>query len=404
MAGVGTCYYKASIGTEAPVSSGGTYAVAYQLSPAPKIACPAYNNAVYTDSTGQQYSISCGYDSSGASGTSNQGLNMTDCMLQCDAKGAACQGFSYKYSGTSNTGSGGNGLCYFKSSVGNLIGGGSTTVNIAAKTSLAGSTPPSSVASNAAATTTAGSGAATTSSCPAPTTSPSCPAFNNTMFTDGCGLNYTIYCGYDTSPGQAGSASSSTFSGCFPLCDAYPGCKAFTYSGNTCYFKTSYNSKTANSNVNAAVLYVPPNVNYNVPATSGSNSNTSSGCGSPLPARVVAGGSSTTFNFLSPDGNTRTYAIRVPALYNISRAAPLIFSFHGRGDTAANQEALSGFSNDQWNPYGIAVYPSGVNVSPLTQILLHTGKLILPTGPISKRSSRRRLRRGRHRFRQGSYC
>ncbi|KAF2224226.1 hypothetical protein BDZ85DRAFT_177875, partial [Elsinoe ampelina] len=94
------------------------------------------------------------------------------------------------------------------------------------------------------------------------------------------------------------------------------------------------------------------------------------GCGQALPSGQTAGGATTAVNY-TYGGVVRSYTIRIPATYDVARAAPLIFSFHGRGDTAGNSEGQTGFSNAQWNPYGIVAYVNGQNVSTLKTIHKH---------------------------------
>ncbi|EPE24177.1 alpha/beta-Hydrolase [Glarea lozoyensis ATCC 20868] len=87
----------------------------------------------------------------------------------------------------------------------------------------------------------------------------------------------------------------------------------------------------------------------------------SPGCGKPLPkAQQPAGGASHKVQFKQTNGTPRTYLIHIPKGYSSDKPAPLIFSFHGRGKTASSQEELSQFSNEKWNPDGIAVYPQGI--------------------------------------------
>jgi poly(3-hydroxybutyrate) depolymerase len=89
----------------------------------------------------------------------------------------------------------------------------------------------------------------------------------------------------------------------------------------------------------------------------------SSGCGKPLPkAQQPAGGASHRVHLNQTNGTPRTYLIHIPTSYSSDKPAPLIFSFHGRGKNASSQEELSQFSNEAWNPDGIAVYPQGIAV------------------------------------------
>ena len=90
----------------------------------------------------------------------------------------------------------------------------------------------------------------------------------------------------------------------------------------------------------------------------------SCGCGKPLPAaQSPPGGVSHQTHFAQSDGTARTYLIHVPSNYDVNKAVPLIFSFHGRTKNSSEQEVLSQFSNEEWNPDGIAVYPQGIDVS-----------------------------------------
>ncbi|KAI7222693.1 putative ferulic acid esterase [Hortaea werneckii] len=116
----------------------------------------------------------------------------------------------------------------------------------------------------------------------------------------------------------------------------------------------------ANSGLGVLAMNVPPNPAYPVPVLA-PGTNTSSGCGTPLPNGVTPDGASTTFTLAGPDGFTREYAIHIPKYYDTNRASPLIMAFPGNGDTAANIEPQTRMSNSELNPYGIAVYVTGVN-------------------------------------------
>lgn len=194
----------------------------------------------------------------------------------------------------------------------------------------------------------------------AQTTTPECPTYNNTQFHDDNGITYTIYCGFDTSPGSFGSTTASSFSACIDLCDNTANCKVVSYVGTACYFKSNFYNTISSPSVDSAVFYVPP---PQYPAPVANYVNASSGCGTALPVGQVAGASaSTNVTVTAPDGTIRDYLIHIPATYNISKAAPLIISFHGRSSTPAAHEAESGWSTSIWNPYSIVIYPAGVNV------------------------------------------
>jgi poly(3-hydroxybutyrate) depolymerase len=89
----------------------------------------------------------------------------------------------------------------------------------------------------------------------------------------------------------------------------------------------------------------------------------SAGCGKDLPAaQTPPGGASHQTEFTQSDGTARTYLIHIPSNYDKNTPTPLILSFHGRGKNSSEQEGLSQFSNEDWNPNGIAVYPQGIKV------------------------------------------
>ncbi|RDL31362.1 putative poly(3-hydroxybutyrate) depolymerase [Venustampulla echinocandica] len=85
------------------------------------------------------------------------------------------------------------------------------------------------------------------------------------------------------------------------------------------------------------------------------------GCGKDLPpSQQPPGGPSHKTDFNQTDGTARIYRIHIPSNYTKDTPVPLIFSFHGHGDTAKHQEDLSQFSNESFNPNAIAVYPQGL--------------------------------------------
>lgn len=83
-----------------------------------------------------------------------------------------------------------------------------------------------------------------------------------------------------------------------------------------------------------------------------------SGCGKEIPDEFPSPGSSKT---LSLPGSDRTYRIHIPTEYNIHTKAPVYFSFCGASRDGDEQEGLSQFSNPNYNPDGIAVYPNTEN-------------------------------------------
>lgn len=91
----------------------------------------------------------------------------------------------------------------------------------------------------------------------------------------------------------------------------------------------------------------------------------STGCSKALPQGQTLG-SSSTVDYTQKDGTDRSYRIHIPSNYGDSSARELIFSFHGRGSSAKEQEDISQFSDPLVNPDGIAVYPEGLDVSLLS--------------------------------------
>jgi hypothetical protein len=185
-----------------------------------------------------------------------------------------------------------------------------------------------------------------------------CPSNNFTTYADTAGNNWQILCGFDTSPGSFGSTSASTFQLCLKACKATTNCAAVTYIGTACYFKSAFSSLITNPSANSAFLVNTQN--YPVPVSG--NSRGSSGCGASLPAGVQLGGASTTFN-LTSSGKVRSFNVHVPTSYKNTKAAPLIVGYHGRSNNQLSVESDSRLSSETWNPYAIAVYPLGLNVS-----------------------------------------
>ncbi|CAK3904301.1 Hypothetical predicted protein [Lecanosticta acicola] len=88
----------------------------------------------------------------------------------------------------------------------------------------------------------------------------------------------------------------------------------------------------------------------------------SSGCGIPLAYNTMQGGtgSSNTVS-LTSNGISRTFLLHIPTNYDANSPRGLIFSYAGRGATAAQQEQLSSFSDPYFNEDLLAVYPQGVD-------------------------------------------
>ncbi|KAJ5109763.1 hypothetical protein N7532_002408 [Penicillium argentinense] len=79
-----------------------------------------------------------------------------------------------------------------------------------------------------------------------------------------------------------------------------------------------------------------------------------SGCGKNFPEGFPTPGSSKTIDLPNSD---RSYRIHIPENYDVNRRTPVYFSFCGASRNGKEQEGLSQFSNPEFNPDGIAVYP-----------------------------------------------
>lgn len=95
-------------------------------------------------------------------------------------------------------------------------------------------------------------------------------------------------------------------------------------------------------------------------ASSAAATGKTTGCGRPLPEGITPG--KTQEAKFTSGGRERSYRMHIPSSYDRYKASPVIFSFHGRSKTAKGQEELSQFSNEEWNPNAIAIYPQGIDV------------------------------------------
>ncbi|KAF7713578.1 Feruloyl esterase [Penicillium ucsense] len=83
-----------------------------------------------------------------------------------------------------------------------------------------------------------------------------------------------------------------------------------------------------------------------------------SGCGSDIPWAFPNPGRSKSLHLPNSD---REYRLHIPTNYDKDKPTPLYFSFHGATRDMNEQESLSQFSNPEFNPNGIAIYPNGRN-------------------------------------------
>jgi poly(3-hydroxybutyrate) depolymerase len=60
------------------------------------------------------------------------------------------------------------------------------------------------------------------------------------------------------------------------------------------------------------------------------------------------------------DGIPRTYLVHIPQYYDINKASPIIFAYHGHGGSSRGIEDQTGFNDANLNPFAIAVYVQGV--------------------------------------------
>lgn len=87
----------------------------------------------------------------------------------------------------------------------------------------------------------------------------------------------------------------------------------------------------------------------------------SPGCGKPLKSGLKQGGTGNSNRLsIKSSGISRSYLLHLPKVYTATNAHGLIFSFHGRGKDGAEQERLSQFSNHDFNPNMLVVYPDGI--------------------------------------------
>ncbi|KAJ5905224.1 uncharacterized protein N7473_002140 [Penicillium subrubescens] len=83
-----------------------------------------------------------------------------------------------------------------------------------------------------------------------------------------------------------------------------------------------------------------------------------SGCGKDMPSKFPNPGESKTLRLPNTD---REYQLFIPANYDKNKPTPLYFSFHGASRDMLEEESLSQFSNPEFNPNGIAIYPNSKN-------------------------------------------
>lgn len=83
-----------------------------------------------------------------------------------------------------------------------------------------------------------------------------------------------------------------------------------------------------------------------------------SGCGKGIPDAFPSPGESKNLRLSDSD---RTYRLHIPKTYQNDTRTAVYFSFSGASRGGEEQETLSQFSNPEFNPHGIAVYPDTEN-------------------------------------------
>lgn len=185
-----------------------------------------------------------------------------------------------------------------------------------------------------------------------------CPSNDRQTYTLSDGHTFRIFCSDDSSPSQfLTQYNIASFQACMLLCDQTSGCNAVTYSGTTCYLKSSLASLISST----ASIASASRFDFTYPAPVANYANASVGCGTPLPSTQVQGGASTTAYILTTDGVNRTYNIHIPWSYDPTKAAPLIMTFHGQGSSPTAHETESAWSTETFNPYSIVVYPAAAH-------------------------------------------
>ncbi|KAK3722887.1 hypothetical protein LTR37_002032 [Vermiconidia calcicola] len=241
----GRCYhfFNNTQGTLGPATQqlGGqnVYGAAYLLQASPDTICPFYDGQTFTDNWGVAYNVRCGYGAATTAGAgtvvrSTAVANVQSCLSACDAAGtASCNHavYSHNFVAEPNPYRGGqaNALCTFLTGTPTPTGDGTGKFAYVARAAL----PP-------VTTTTTALNTATLTP-----VSYNCPTDDGLTITEN-GQTYTIGCSKTAGgPNAAQYAASSSWNDCFLLCDAYPGCTAFTYEGEAygadagnCFLKT----------------------------------------------------------------------------------------------------------------------------------------------------------------------
>lgn len=83
--------------------------------------------------------------------------------------------------------------------------------------------------------------------------------------------------------------------------------------------------------------------------------------GNALPAGVSPGGNSSDLSITLSDGDVRKYLLHIPKNYDSNEPTGLLFVYNGRGSDNAHTESFTKFSQRNYNPDWIVVYPQGTS-------------------------------------------
>ncbi|KAI7389162.1 hypothetical protein KC328_g8590 [Hortaea werneckii] len=211
----------------------------YLLQANENLLCPTYNGTYYLDAQGQTYYILCGYGST-STYQNNAGRDGRDCLQQCDAQ-TQCIGVTVAYGGA-ETNANNNANCYLASAGLNTIA--NTRNVLAVRTTMPPFVPTTTTTTTTTSSTTSAAASSTCTFAVSPPDLPTdCGGRSSTasflgVYSDTCGVTYSIYCRADSNPLQADQVSAGSISACMALCDNY----VFA-DGSTCQSATLYQGR-----------------------------------------------------------------------------------------------------------------------------------------------------------------
>ncbi|KAI7551626.1 hypothetical protein KC331_g2433 [Hortaea werneckii] len=233
---------------------------AYLLQANENLLCPTYNGTYYLDAQGQTYYILCGYGST-STYQNNAGRDGRDCLQQCDAQ-AQCIGVTVVYGGA-ETNANNNANCYLASAGLNTFA--NTRNVLAVRTTRPPFVPTTTTTTTSTSLTTSAAASSTCTFAVSPPDLPTnCGGRSSTasflgVYSDTCGVTYSVYCRADSNPVQADQVSAGSISACMALCDNYVFAdgsicqSAILYQGR-CYLKRSFDGfRDANTDTTVMV-------------------------------------------------------------------------------------------------------------------------------------------------------